>query len=133
METCWSITASLGLGGVTLFKIGEVKLPINFNLTIGGPRETVFIPLPAIGPFETRFYMPIDKEYERAEEVECVKRCLGRAIEKLKPIIAEQGAPLALIIIGSADKRPLTSGSQRDLGGNSGLARRRAEWVKTSL
>jgi hypothetical protein len=52
--------------------------------------------------------------------------------EKLK-MASEQRALLSLVLVGSADKRPLSGALLKEFGSNAGLAQARAKWVKDRL
>ena len=118
-------SAALALGGVTLFKIGEVTFKPDVQLRYSLPTSSLVCGH-RVGPFVTG-------EASALESTDGQPARTPADIAKDLAIQAKGRQLLQLVLIGSADKFELLPALRARYGSNTGLARVRADWVQQEL
>ncbi len=117
-----TVPASLIAGGASLFKISEVKVPLQVQVGGASSASSGVEFVRPVGPFVT------GKTNILEPEAMSSGGAVADLVEALKA--RAKGRELAhLLLVGSADKFELSPRLLNRYGSNTGLARARADWV----
>jgi hypothetical protein len=146
LKSAIAITLTASLGGIVLVKnfnlVEKIEslVTINFSYATGSSRSKDSPPPPAqertefdCGKEETQRIGPfVEGSGDELMDPDAQTK-LNSVVNLFKPETASSKRLLGLILIGSADRRPLKPKLLRQYGSNDGLAQTRARWVKGVL